>query len=160
MDGRRESQPHVHAAGVLFDRPVQKFPNIGEGRNRRERALDGPAAQAHDLAVEKYVLPAGEFRIESRAQLEQRRDAPLRDHASAGGRQNSADNLQECALPASIGTHEAQHLSALEVEADIAQRPEIGMQTIRKKRKDFADAIGGTLVEAVQFGNVLDENQG
>ena len=59
-----------------------------------------------------------------------------------------------------VDTSNQKHLSAREVEADVAQRPELGMQMIRKKRKDFADAIGGTLVEAVQFGNVLDENQG
>ena len=57
--------------------------DFGEGFDGRHGLVDFGAAQAHDFAVEEDVFAAGEFRIESGAQLQQRGDAPARDHAAA-----------------------------------------------------------------------------
>jgi hypothetical protein len=34
------------------------------------------------------------------------------------------------------------------------------MQSIGEERKNLADAIGGTLVQTIELGNVLDKNHG
>ena len=81
------------------------------------------AAQAHDFAVEVDVFAAGEFRIEARAEFEQRGDAPARHHASRGGLQDAADDLQQRALAAAVGTHQAEHLALFDLEADVLAAP-------------------------------------
>ena len=158
MNGGGEGQPHVHAARIFLDRPFDELADFGEGLDGRHGLVDFGAAQSHDLAVEIDVFPAGEFGIESGAELEQGRDAPARHHTSGGGLQNAADDLQQRALTATVGTHQAQGFALFDLKPDLAQRPEIGVAG-RGARQKLAQAVGGAPVQAVELGNVLNEDQ-
>ena len=83
---------------------------------------------------------------------------PLRHHAALGRLQNARDDLQQRALAAAVGSHQAQRLALLHVKRDIAQRPEIGVQRPRAGQK-LAQAVGGPAVKTIQLGNVFDEDQ-
>src|SRR5205823_4719034 len=98
--------------------------------------------------------------IEARSKLEQRGDAPLRNHAPCGGWQYPANDLQKCALAAAVRTHYSKDFAALQAEADIPQGPEISVQTIREKRKNLPNAIGRAFIQAVQLGDVLNTDHG
>jgi hypothetical protein len=72
--------------------------------------------------------------------------------------QDAADNLQQGALAASIGADEAERLAFLDLEADVAQGPKIGMPG-PGTRQQFAQPVGRPAVQAVQLGDVLNEYQ-
>ena len=138
--------------------PRDELADLGEGLDGRHGALDFGAAQSHDFAVQEDVFAAGEFGVESRAQFQQRGDAPARHHASLGGLQDAGDDLQQRALAGPVGPYQRQRLAFFDLEADIAQRPKIAVELALDKRQRLAQAVGGTAVELVKFGYVLDQN--
>jgi hypothetical protein len=66
--------------------------------------------------------------------------------------------LEERALAASIGADEAEGLTLLELEANIAQGPKIRMPR-PGTRQEFAQPVGRAAVQAIQLGDVLNEDQ-
>ena len=158
VNGRREGQAHVHAARILFHRPFDELADLREGLDGGHGAGDFGAAEPHDLAVQVDVFAAGELRVETGAQLQQGGDAPARHHAPGGGLQNAADNLQQGALAAPVGSHQAQGLALFELEPDVAQGPEIGVERAAAGQQ-LAQPVGRAPVQPVQFGDVLNEDQ-
>ena len=158
MDGGRERQPHVHAAGVFLHRARDELADFGEALDGGHGPVDFGAAQAHDFAVEVDVFAAGEFGVEAGAELEQGGDAAARDDAAGGGLQDAADDLEERALAASIGADEAEGLTLLELEADIAQGPKIGMPRAGTGQQ-LAQPVCRAAVQTIQLGDVLNEDQ-
>ena len=92
--------------------------------DRGKYALHFAARDAQDFAVQKDVFAAGEFRIESRAQFEQRGDPPLRDHAARVGSRIPLTICSSVLLPLPFGPTTPKNFAALDVEIHIAQRPE------------------------------------
>ncbi len=93
VDGGGEGQPDIHAARIFLHRTRDELADLREGFDRRHGALDFGAAESHDFAVQEDVFAARKFRIETGAQLQQRRDTAARDYASLGGLQNASNNL-------------------------------------------------------------------
>ena len=60
-------------------------------------------------------------------------------------------------LPEPFGPYQRQRLAFFDLEADIAQRPKIGMELALVERQRLAQAVGGTAVELVELGDVLDQ---
>src|SRR5206468_130439 len=116
--------------------------------DQREVALHIGAPDAHDFAVDEDVLAAGEFRVETCAELKQGGDAAARDDASGGGAKDPADHLEQRALAASVGPDEAHDFAFFDREGDVAQSPEVLVQRSFAKRIEFADAVERSLVEA------------
>ena len=87
VDRHGEAQPHVHAGRVGLDRRVDEVLELR--RTRRSRRSGGQSRvsrQAEHHAVDEDVLAAGDLRVKSGAELDQRRDAavhPDRRRASA-----------------------------------------------------------------------------
>src|SRR5215475_6158570 len=102
MDRSGEGEPHVHAARVFLDRALDELSDLGKCFNRWHRLIDLRFAEPHDLPVQVNVLPAGKLGIESRSELEQRRNAPACDHASCSRLKNAADDLKEGALATAV----------------------------------------------------------
>ena len=159
MDGGGKSQTHIHAAGVLFYRPADELADLREGFDGGEVSFHLGARNAHDFAVDENVFPAGEFRVETGAQFEERGHPSAFHNPARGGRQNAADHLQERAFAASVGAHQADHLAALHTEGHVAQRPEIRVQGRFAEDVEFPNAVEWPAVKPVKFGNVLNENQ-
>lgn len=63
-------------------------------------------------------------------------------------------------LAAAIRAHDVRRCAFFDAEIDLAQRPEIVMQSLGLKRNQLANAIGRILVQAVQLGNVLSQDHG
>ncbi len=158
VDGRGEGQPHVHAARIFLDRAGDEVADLGEGLDGRHGALDLGAGEPHNFAVEKDVLAPGEFGIEACAQLEQRRDAPARYDAPEGGLQDAADDLQQRAFAAAVGTDEAECLALFHLEADVAQRPEIAVKRGGREGEYLPQAVRRAFVELVKLGYVLQQD--
>ncbi len=69
VDGHRERQAHVHAAGIGLDRPVEEIADIGEVDDRLQLVVHFLAAQAQQRGAQVHVVAAGEIRIETGPQF-------------------------------------------------------------------------------------------
>ena len=67
----RESEPNIHARGIMLERLIDPFGQTGKLNNRIEPLFHLPARQSHDRAVKKHVFPAAQVRMESGTQFKQ-----------------------------------------------------------------------------------------
>ena len=63
-----------HAAGIVFDRHIDKIPQLGKVDDAVEMLLHIGAVMAQHRAVQKDIFPRGQVQIKARAQLDKRRD--------------------------------------------------------------------------------------
>ena len=75
VDGDGEAEAHEHAARVVLDLLVDEGLELGERHDRVEVAVGLLLGQAEDRGVQVDVLAAGQLRVETGAELEQRGDA-------------------------------------------------------------------------------------
>src|SRR5262245_37246221 len=73
----RESQTHIHAAGVALDRCVDEFFELRESDYLIELFVDLAFPHAQDGAVEVSVLATRELCVKSGAHFKQRPDPPV-----------------------------------------------------------------------------------
>jgi hypothetical protein len=126
--------------------------------DRRHRLVDLRATQAQQLAIQVNVFASREFRVETRAQFQQRGDTSARHNPSRSGLQDAADDLQQRTLAASVRSHQRKHFAALHFEADVLESPEIGMARLGT-RKHFVQAIYRPAIEAIKLGDILYKDQ-
>ena len=127
MDRHSECQAYVHAAGIRLHRAVDEVADAGEGQDVGKLRLDFGPLQTEYGAVEKYILTTGEFRIEPRAKLEQRRHAATHVHVAARGSQCPADDLQQRRFARTVAAHDADGFAAFDVEVHIPQGFELAI---------------------------------
>ena len=80
---------------------------------------------AHQQTVEQDVLASREFVMESRAQLDQRRQRAVDGDRAFGGPVDAGDDLQQRAFARPIAPDDANRLSVRNVERNILYRLEI-----------------------------------
>jgi hypothetical protein len=127
-----EGQAHVHAAAVMLHRRIEKALNAGEGDDRIELFPDLRPPHAEDGPVQKDVLAAGEFLIESRADLQEAAHPAVEVDGSFGHLCDAGQNFQQRAFSGAIAADQPEHVAALDVEADVPQRPELLARRPRK----------------------------
>ncbi len=71
MGGDGEGQAHVHAAGIMLERRIEKALDFGEGHNFVELAADFGLLHAQDGAAEENVFASGKLEMEAGADFEQ-----------------------------------------------------------------------------------------
>jgi glutaminyl-peptide cyclotransferase len=138
---------------------MDEIADLGEGLNEWQVALHLGTADTHNFAIDEDVLAPRELGIEAGAEFEQRGDAATSDDAPGGRLENAADDLQQRALAAAVGSDQADDFAAFDAEGDIAQSPEVGVQGFAPERIQFANAIERRPVKAIELRNVLDEQQ-
>src|ERR1700730_7394181 len=119
MCGDRKSETNVHAARVALHRGIEEFFDFCEGHYLVELAPDLGTRHAEDRAVEIEILAAGEFRVETGADLEQACDTAPQGNPPGGRFGDAAQDLEERALAGSVAPDDPQDLAALDLEADI-----------------------------------------
>ena len=120
--GDREPEPHEHARRVRPHRQVDELLELGERHDLVHHLPDPRARQAVDRAVQIDVLAAGEVGMEARAELEKRRDPAAGFDATRRRRDDPRDDAEERRLARAVATDEADRLSGLDRERDVAQR--------------------------------------
>ena len=63
-----------HAAGIVFDRHIDKIPQLGKVDDAVEMLLHIGTVMAQHRAVQKDIFPRGQVQIKACAQLDKRRD--------------------------------------------------------------------------------------
>src|SRR3954471_21089037 len=120
----REAKARVHARGVALDRRVDEFGHAGEFDDRVELAADLGAGHAHHRALQVDVLPAGQVGMKAGGHFDQRADAPGDRDLAAGRAQDAGQQLEQRRLAGAVGADDADRLAGLDVERDVAQRPQ------------------------------------
>src|SRR5258708_6515331 len=85
MSRDRKRQPHIHPAGIMLYRCVQKLLDLGKGNDLVKFTLDLDSFHAEDRAVHIDIFAARQFIVKTRANLEQAADPPT-DHRFTAGR--------------------------------------------------------------------------
>src|SRR5204862_3354281 len=88
-------------------------------------ARDLAAVHPQDRPVQGHVLPAGELRVEARADLEDAADASADLGAAARRRSDPAEDLQQGGLARAVPADEADDLSLVHLERDVVQRSDL-----------------------------------
>ncbi len=127
-DGDREGQPHHHTAGIRFHRSIDEFADAGKLFNGGIAAVDLALRKSEDGGVEIDVVPAGEFGIETRPQLEEGGDASIDGDGSGRRLENAGHELESGAFAGAVLADNAEDLAAPDGEAEIADRMEIAME--------------------------------
>ena len=107
----------------------------------------------------KTFLAAVELGIEAGAQLQQSRHSSPPYDAPRGGLQDPAQNLQQGALSGTVGADNAKGLALADRKIDAPQRPEILMKRPAAEPHRFLEAVNGAVVDLVELGDVLGEEQ-
>ena len=122
-DGEPEARPH--ARGVRPHRRVDERPEVGELDDRRGQAPHDAVADPDEGADQEDVLPPGDLHLEPGAQREQGRDAPAQRDGSLVRGQDPGQRKQERALAGTVLAQDPQRLAVLDLEVDVAERPEV-----------------------------------
>ena len=118
----REPEPHEHPRGVRAHRQVDELLELGERHDLVHHLAHPRPRQAVDRAVQIDVLTAGEVRMESGAQLEERRDAAAGLDATRRRRDDPGHDPQQRRLTGAVAADEADRLTGLDRQRDVAQR--------------------------------------
>ncbi len=154
-----EGQPHRHAARVRLHRLIDEAADLGERFDPREALLHFFFRKPQDRAVQEHVVASGKFRIEARAQLEQRGHAPPRVYDARRRLQDPRANLQQRALPRTVLAHDAECFPLPDLEGNLAQRPKIGVKLPPPERRDLLQPVARRRVDRITLRNPLELNR-
>ena len=134
---------------VALDRRIEELLHLGEGDDLVELALDLRRGHAKDGAVEIDVLPAGQFRVEAGADLQQaaRRGRGCGSRRSVGSVMRLRI-LSSVLLPAPLRPMMPTTSPRLHLEGDVLQRPELLTRPrTSKARQLWTCGGGGTIAQ-------------
>ena len=155
-DGYREGQPHVHAAAVGFHRPLDKLAELGKGDDVIESGRDLGLTQAHHRGAGKDIVASAEFGVEAGPQLKQGGHAAVDGAAPGGGREGSANQLQEGRFAAAVAAHDAYRLAAADLKGNVVEGPEFAKEAAAAVKQGLLQTILGRSEDAVALSQVFD----
>jgi hypothetical protein len=155
IDGYGKREPHHHAARIGLHRLVDEFADFGEVLDILVALVDLPGAEAQDGSVQIDVVVAGEFGIESGAEFQQGRNAPVDRERTAGRLQNAGHHLQQRALAGAVFADDAEGFAAAYFEADIVQGPEILVALQPVKREQLLQPVARRVIDRVALRDTL-----
>ena len=83
-DSDRETQSDVHPAGEVLKGGINVLPDVSELDDLVNEEVDLTLGESKDGCVEPDVLPPGQLRVESGADLQKSGDTPIHPHKSRG----------------------------------------------------------------------------
>ena len=145
MGRHGKGQAKLHPTRVALDGGIDETLNFGEGHDFIELSIDLGPFHPEDGAVQVDVLAAGQLGMEACSDLEKGAH-PAVDASFALGRLGDArQDLQERALPGAVLPDDPQHISLVDVEIDVAQRPDgiapIGLGAIPQAAESSSNGV-------------------
>ncbi len=120
-----EPQARDHARRIAADRDVEEVAQLRPLGDLGRVAAHVPRIVAEDRPVQHEVLEAGQVGVEAGAQLDHRGDPSADDDPAGGRREDSRDDLHQRALACTVGPDHSEDLPGIQMEGDIAKRPEV-----------------------------------
>ena len=121
--GHGEAEPHLHAARVELELPVDGVVELRERDDLIEALADLATAQSQQGPVELDVLAAGQVGMDAGPHLDQRADPPYHLHASGVRVHDPGQDLEQSRLAGAVGADEADRLPRRSDQVDIAEGP-------------------------------------
>ena len=119
-----KGQPHIHAAGISFDRRIDELSDFGELHDPVELLGHLGARHAEDGAVEINVLAAGQLAVETGADLEQTGQLSAQTELSARRCCDLADHFEQGRFARAVATDDSDYLALIDRKRDVAKSPE------------------------------------
>src|SRR5262245_3597924 len=149
-----EGEPHEHPGRVLLDRPVDELADSGEVEDRWQSSPNVLLGKAQEARALKDVLPARQFGMKARAQLQQR-DHPAFHLEPPGGRvQRARQDLQEGGFARTVHANDADALASSHLQVDALKRPEALMANEAPQREPFDDTVPRVSIQLEAFGEI------
>ncbi len=135
-----------------------KLADFGEGGDVFVALVDLARGEAQNGAVEVDVVAAAEFGVESGPSSSRAETRPWTSTRARGGVQDARHHLQQRTFAGAVLADNAEGFAALDLEADVVERPEIlvALQTVQ--RQQFLEAVARRVIDRVAFRNTLEFN--
>ena len=153
VDRDGEGQANDHAAGISLDGLVDEVADLRERFDFGKAAIHFLGGETQNRAIQIDVVAAGEFRIESGAEFEQRGDASVDGGGPGGGLKNSGADLQQGALAGSVFADDTERLAAAHFEGNVAKGPVIGVKAAAIESREFLQTVAGRGINRVALGD-------
>src|SRR6266849_2740269 len=181
MCGHSKSQANVHAATVAFYRGIEKTFDLGEGHDLVKLRFDLGPGHAENRAIEKDIFATSQFRMETGADFKQASDPAAHNCPAFRRLSDPTQDLQQCRFARPVASDNAEHLTALDLEAHIPQGPEfldlvalhdlpateeierltrkiMGLAGDDVAQRRISLSLGGLVTNEVAFRKILDGN--
>src|SRR5215208_636282 len=112
----REPETHIHARRVGPHRHVDELFELRERDDLVHLLVHVPALEAMDGAVHVHVLAAGEVRMETGTELEERGNAAADLEATARRAEDTGDHAKERRLAGAVPADDPDSLTRVDVE--------------------------------------------
>ena len=168
MCGDRKPEPGVHAARIPLHRCLDEIGELRERDDVVEARGNLPARHAHDAALEKDVLGAGQVLVESCGNLDERSDAAADAAAPLGRPQDAGEQLENRGLACPVRTDDPEGFAGPDRERDVLQGPELAFfervpaltaEQLRRQLGNQVPQAVGKLAATEFFPDVLEFNQ-
>src|SRR5262245_43183331 len=125
MGGDRKTKTRVHSRTVSLDWRVDEGFDSREVHYLFESALNVRTPHPQNGTLKIDVLAAGEIRMESRGDLDERPDSSPDEAPTLCRLQDSSQKLQSGRLSGAVGTDDPKRLAGFHLERHIAHCPEL-----------------------------------
>ncbi|MNY19389.1 hypothetical protein D3C86_1528210 [compost metagenome] len=122
--GYRKREPDIHAARVVLHWRIDEFLDTRETHNFVELTQNLRPRHPKDGAIQKDILPASQFRVESCTNLKQTGNLAPNGDLPPSRLGDAAQDLQQCRFARTIAADHGNALALLNFEGDVAERPE------------------------------------
>ena len=139
---------------------MNKLANLGEAFDLRQQRFRLAARETHQRRIHEGVFNSGEFGIEARAQLEQRRDASFMPNFAVRRLDRAGDYLKQSRFTAAVWPDDSGRRSFFNFERDVFECPKFPMPLPAASRERLFQAVAGAGVNAILLGNVFDSQGG
>ena len=164
----REAEPAPHPGAVGADRGVELLVKVGEGRNRLRLGHGVGDRHAVQGQLHADVLPAGLLRAENSPLIDAADFVGMQRDRAGGGEDDPRHEVHQRALAGAVVTDDADHLTGIDPQVDVLERPKLSVAEPLPGRQpaELAKRVGGGVAETglgperVALRNLLHVEEG
>ena len=150
-----EGEPHHHSRRVVLQLELRELLELREVEHRVEAPARLALRKAEQDAIEEGVLPRIQLRVETDAQLDERREVARHPHAAGVGCVDARQDLEQSALSGAITADDSEELAAVDVEGDLVERAQMAVLGRAQRMDDpLLERVDTVLRNAKGLGDV------
>src|ERR1017187_42116 len=120
-----EGQADVHTTGIMLYWRIDELVDLREIDDLVKLAVDFRLGHTQDRAAQIDVLASCQFRMKAGADFQERADTSINPGQAICRIGDSRQQFQQRALAGAVAPDESNNLTALDIEGNVPQRPEL-----------------------------------
>ena len=124
LDGGGECEPNVHPRRVVLQLEIDELLELGERQDVVETLCRLLAGKPEHDRVDDHVVPSGEIRIESDAELDERRQTAVDREFALVDVVDPGEALEQRALAAAVAADDSEELAGRDLDAHVLDSPQ------------------------------------